>query len=104
GSDVSQVERYEGLAARHQVFGAVSLALPRAWSVDLMLRRVSALPAGPVPAYTSADVRVGWAITPQVRLSVAGRNLLQDQHLEWEPGGSTAAIRRSAFVSLAWAR
>ena len=103
GADVSQERRNEGLSPRHQMMLQSSIDVARGWSFDTILRHASRLPAGPVPAYTTADVRVGWQVTPAVELSLVGRDLGQPHHVEWPDGsGSNIAIRRSAYVSLTW--
>ncbi len=49
---------------------------------DVMLRRVGAIAVSGVPAYTEADVHLGWHVTPSVELALFGRNLLHPRHLE----------------------
>jgi iron complex outermembrane recepter protein len=100
GADVSQEQRYEGLSPRHQVQVHASVDLSKGWTADWMLRHVSELRLGPVPAYTTSDLRVGWEISPQLELAIVGRNLHHDRHAEWESVG----IRRSAHVRLTWRR
>ena len=84
--DVSQERRYEGITPRHQVQAQLALELPRHVSLDTTVRRVSALAVGPVPAFTTLGVRLGWQVTHRIELSVVGQDLNRAQHLEW-PGG-----------------
>jgi iron complex outermembrane receptor protein len=65
-------------------------------------RRVGALPRPYVPAYNSANARVGWWLKPQLQLSVTGRNLLERSHPEWGVDPVRAEVARSYFVGLAW--
>ena len=103
--DVSQVRRNEGLSPRHQVFVQSSIDIAPDWTFDASLRHVSALPAGPIAAYTTADVRLAWRVHPTLELAVVGRDLGQAHHVEWPSGaGGNIGIRRSAYVSLAWQR
>ncbi|MCC2634467.1 MAG: hypothetical protein K0S48_2353, partial [Ramlibacter sp.] len=57
--------------------------LPYRTELDLHLRRVGALPAPAVPAYTSLDARIGWQVTSRVEVSLLGQNLLNDRHAEF---------------------
>jgi iron complex outermembrane receptor protein len=101
--DVSQQRRYEGLSPRHQLQITSSVELPRAISIDWLLRYVSALPAGPIPAYSTSDVRIAWVPAPNLELALVGRNLHEARHVEWPAGaGANVQIRRTAYVSLTW--
>lgn len=72
--DVSQVRRTEGLSPRHQVLVQSSIDIARDWMFDASVRHVSDLPAGPIPAYTTGDVRLGWQMTPELELALVGRD------------------------------
>jgi iron complex outermembrane recepter protein len=100
-TDVSQERRGEGLSPRHQVQFRSSLDIGSTWTVDWFLRYVSELQEGPVPAYATSNVRVGWRITPQVELSVVGRDLHSARHVEWG-GASGIPVRRTGHVQVAW--
>jgi iron complex outermembrane receptor protein len=103
--DVSQERRYEGLSPRHLVHVRSGVDLPRGVSVDWLLRYASALPAGPVPDYTTSDVRVAWRPSARVELALVGQNLHRPHHVEWPAeGSSTVRIQRSGYVSLTWRR
>ena len=97
GNDVSQERTYEARIPHHQVQAGASVDISR-WSADWMFRYVSALPAGPVPAYTASDVRVGWRLNPHVELSVVGQDLFHGHHLEWPNIG----IERSVYARITW--
>jgi iron complex outermembrane receptor protein len=101
--DVSQQRRYEGLSPRHQVHLRAAVDLPRNVSVDWLLRYVSELPAGPVPAYATSDIRVAWQPYANFEIAVVGKDLHEAQHLEWPTGaGANIQIQRSAYVSVTW--
>jgi iron complex outermembrane recepter protein len=51
---------------------------------DLAFRAVGELNNPPVPGYVEADARFAWRITPNLELSLAGFNLLHEQHVEAE--------------------
>jgi iron complex outermembrane receptor protein len=102
GLDVSQVRNYEGTVAHHQFQWTSSTDIRGGWSVDAALRRVSAIAVGSIPAYTTANVRIARQMGHGVELSLVGTNLLQRNHIEWPSSGGAIAIRRSAYVRLAW--
>jgi iron complex outermembrane receptor protein len=103
-SDVSQERRYEGLSPHQQVDMQSSFDLPRAISLDWIFRYVSKLPAGPVPAYATSDVRVAWQVRPELELAVIGRDLHHARHLEWPGEGPSGGVfvRRTVQVSATW--
>jgi iron complex outermembrane receptor protein len=100
-TDVSQEKRYEGLIPHHQVQVTSSLDVHPGWSVDWFVRYTSTLAMGPIPGYTTSDLRVAWQVSPQWEFSVVGQDLLHDHIVEWP--GSTQ-IARSAYVRLTWRR
>lgn len=69
---------------------------------DLRVRRVGALPSGPVPAYTTLDARLGWHVSRRLELSITVRNLLGPGHVEWGAPGSRIEMERAAFIKLMW--
>jgi iron complex outermembrane receptor protein len=103
-ADVSQERRYEGLSPQHQVQVSSSLTLPRRVSVDAVVRYVSSLPAGPVPAYGTSTLRAAWQPRPDLELAVVGQNLHEARHLEWPSGTSSVPVRRRAYLTLTWRR
>jgi iron complex outermembrane receptor protein len=70
--------------------------------LDVMLRRVGALPLQDVPAYTALDARWGWHLTKRVELSLTGNNLLDHSHAEFGPVVSRGYFGRSAFLKILW--
>jgi iron complex outermembrane receptor protein len=98
-------ESVVGSSPRHQATAQSSIDLSKRLQFDLVYRYVSALPAVSAPAYSTGDARVAWRLNPHVELSVAGRNLLQPQHIEYagDPG-LPVGIRRSVFASVAFFR
>jgi iron complex outermembrane receptor protein len=75
---------------------AVNLGHGVTW--DAYLRNVGSLPHPGVPGYTELDMRVGWAVTSRLELSLAGFNLLHPQHIEFLESGQTTEIPRSVFA------
>jgi iron complex outermembrane receptor protein len=104
-SDLSQEIRNELLSPRHQFQSHVSADLAARWELDWLLRAVSALGRGAVPAYATSDIRVGFRLTPDLDVSVVGRNLHQAHHLEF-PAGSVGdvEVEREVFLKVTWGR
>jgi iron complex outermembrane receptor protein len=78
--------------------------LPHHFEFDQDLRRVGSLPAQQVPAYLTADLRLGWRWNG-LDLSVNGRDLIDNGHTEFAAGDNTVAtlgVRRSVFAKLVW--
>jgi iron complex outermembrane receptor protein len=81
-----------------------ALDLPRRQELDLMVRRVAALPEPQVPAYTAVDARYGWRIDEGLELSLIGRNLLDSGHPEFNAAPARSVIGRSVLLQLRWTR
>jgi iron complex outermembrane receptor protein len=96
--DVGTAPGIEGSSPQHQVMMQSSFDLPKRVTFDFDFRYVSALPGLAVPAYSTADTRLAWTVGHHWELSVAGRNLLQPEHLENSPVG----IKRSFYGKLVW--
>ncbi|HTI69695.1 MAG TPA: TonB-dependent receptor [Candidatus Limnocylindria bacterium] len=61
-----------------------SFDLPHDVQLDGTLRYVDTWNTGAslVPAYVTADARIGWKATPHLELAVVGRNLFESRHIE----------------------
>jgi iron complex outermembrane receptor protein len=75
----------DGASPRNQWYVSSSLDLPKHLEQDLTLRYVDPLPSLSIPSYYSLDARLGWKPLASLELSVAGQNLLNNQHLEFIP-------------------
>jgi iron complex outermembrane receptor protein len=80
---------------------------PRGVELDLMSMFVGALPQivpqiPGTPAYNEASVRVGWRVTSRLDLSLIGRDLLHDDHIEFISPTSSRVTRleRALFTRL----
>ena len=101
--DVNAVNRYAGSSPHHQLRLESHVNVGRTGELDTTYRHVSPLPAQKVPAYDTADVRVGWAVSRRVDVSVAGQNLLSPYHAEFGYSvGTPVGIARSLHVELRW--
>ena len=76
--------------------------LPGGVELDVAVRRVARVQPSNVPAYSEADARLGWWVTDRVELSLVGRNLLHESHLEVINTGTSPVtpIPRSVYLSL----
>ncbi len=67
---------------------------------DLTVRHVGALPAPWVPGYIAADLRLAWQYSPNLTLSLLGRDLGR-KHVEFDPANSSQ-FGPTAFARLEW--
>jgi iron complex outermembrane receptor protein len=89
----------EGNDPRHQLSLRSTLNLPHRTELEGFLRRMGALPAPVVPAYTELDMRAAWSVTDDFELAVVGRNLLHASHPEFgPPGPRRVEIERSVYA------
>ncbi|MGH8291031.1 MAG: TonB-dependent receptor plug domain-containing protein [Steroidobacteraceae bacterium] len=95
----------------HQFFLRSSMDLPRNIQFDTALRWIDTLhnnngpTPGTVPAYFELDSRIGWKVSPQIELSVDGRNLLHADHVEYGfPSPTRIEIARSVYAKITWHR
>jgi iron complex outermembrane receptor protein len=70
--------------------------------LDVTVRAAAALGNPTVPAYTTADVRIGWRPYPRVELSLALRNLTDGGHGEFTSVDTRSEIPRSVFLGVRW--
>lgn len=96
---------------QHQFFVRSSMDLPRHVQFDAALRWIDTLhnnngpTVGTVPAYFELDSRLAWQVSPQIELSVDGRNLLHAEHVEYGfPGPTRMQIGRSVYAKITWRR
>ncbi len=69
---------------------------------DVFLRRVGALPAPAVPAYTALDARIGWRLRPGLELSLLAQNLGGGPHAEYNAPATASVLDRRLFLKLVW--
>jgi len=72
--------------------------LTEAVELDVRLRAVDDLSA--VDGYVEADVRLGWRLTDRLALSLTGRNLIEDRHVETGDAVRGRAFGRSVYGAL----
>ena len=94
---------------KHQFSIRSALTLPWRVDFDVALRWVDALLTnngpmqGTVPSYFELNTRLAWRGPKGLELSLAGQNLLHNQHPEYGfPSPTRVEIRRSVFGKIAW--
>ena len=83
----------------HQWMLRSSHDLPGQGQLDVTLRRVAALSAPDVPAYSALDLRYAWKPAPNWELSLTGQNL-NGGHAEFSPIATRSEIGRSIYLEL----
>jgi iron complex outermembrane receptor protein len=83
-----------------------SFDLPANQELDVMARRVGALPLQAVgvtvPAYTAVDVRWGWRIRQSLEVSLTLQNLFDSAHPEFDVPATRSEYQRTAFFKVLW--
>ena len=90
---------------RHQLSINSSIRLSPRSHLDAQVRYVDELAEQDIEAYTELDMRFAWRPWDGVELSLAGRNLLDDQHTEFasqEGFGRVIQVERSVHAGLHW--
>ena len=87
---------------RHQWLLRSQFDLSPRVELDFHLRRVGALPAPAVPAYTALDARLGWQLRRDLELSLLAQNLLGKRHSEFEGAAVASEFDRRLYLRLVW--
>ena len=104
-TDVASRVRDQGQSPHHQLTVQSSVDLPGSLSLDCRVWYESALVFGPVPAFATSTVRLGWRMRPDIEIAVVGNNLDHAHHLEWVNGPfASVQIQRSVAVNLVWGK
>jgi iron complex outermembrane receptor protein len=92
------------IAPTHQFQVRSNLSLSARVTLDGAAYYVSELAGQDIPAYLRCDVRLGVKLTPNVELSMGGRNLLDDRHPEFrsEDYVRSAERKRSAYLKMSF--
>ena len=86
----------------YQVMLRSGFDLGASGELDVMVRRVGALPSPPVPAYTAVDVNYSWALRRDFRLSFVVQNLFDKRHPEFGTAATRSEIGRAAYLKATW--
>jgi iron complex outermembrane receptor protein len=77
------------------------LDLPRNFELEGWVRHAGALPNPEVPAYTEADVKLGWR-RGVWELGLVGQNLLHSRHPEFGSVLTRGEVERGVFAQVTW--
>jgi len=89
----------------HQFSLRSAMQIHESLDFDLWLRYVDELETQGIDSYTTLDARLSYLVSPSLRLSLVGRNLLESDHTEFlEEFGINEGtqIPREAYVELQW--
>jgi hypothetical protein len=102
-ASISSTEAVNGSSPKWQWHTASRLTLPGNIEADATLYRVGEVIAGAVPPYARLDLRLGWTRGP-LGFSVAGQNLLQADHVEFDRIDALVGSRvpRRASARMTW--
>jgi iron complex outermembrane receptor protein len=80
------------------------LDLPANWSLDSELYYVDDLTGKGVDGYIRLDLRLGWQVDENLKLSLSGENLTDSAKMEYPTGNSIVGseVPRQFFVKLTW--
>ncbi|MDI1248922.1 MAG: TonB-dependent receptor [Lacunisphaera sp.] len=103
-SDPLGYEQDENTTPHHTVRLESELLLGRDWSLYAAGRYVDSVPYYTIPAYIELDATLTWKPSDRWRVSLAGRNLLDNQHPEYDSAVNRrlTEIRRSVSLIARW--
>jgi iron complex outermembrane receptor protein len=101
------LEIREGVDPHNQVYLRSSWDLRDNLEFDLIGRYVDNLPDLAVPTYITMDLRLAWRPRKHLEIAAVGQNLLQNQHLEFNPGTSETSagvmeVPRGVYGTIAY--
>ncbi|MGD0516369.1 MAG: TonB-dependent receptor [Thermoguttaceae bacterium] len=97
----------EGTDPHNQVYLRSSWDLRHDLEFDLIGRYVDNLPGLAVPTYITMDLRLAWRPRKHLEMAVVGQNLLQNQHLEYNPlasetGAAVTEVPRGVYGTITY--
>ena len=98
-------ESAEGESPHQQVSLRSSMDMMQDLALDCWVRYVDDLPSQGMDSYITLDVRLGWKVLENVKLSVVGQNLFDDRHPEYEPefvDTIATEVERSVYGKITW--
>ncbi len=109
GLDLNRNEWIEDSTPRTLAGLRSFLTLAERFEIDAQLRYQSDIGRLPqvvtgegIEGYTELDLRLGWLVSDQWRLSLVGQNLLHDEHVEFGPPEGRGALERAAYLKAEW--
>ncbi len=94
--------RAAGNDPEHQFSARSAINLPHNLEFDLALRWIDRLPAPTVSGYATLDARLGWHVSKNLELSLAGFNLTHRRHPEFGAKPARSELGRSFLTRLLW--
>jgi iron complex outermembrane receptor protein len=104
-TDTTSAAAVEGSSPREQAQLRSHVELTRRWAWDTSVYFVGRLPALQIPSYTRLDTSVTWQPRERLSFSVAGQNLLQDHHVEFNSSSQivlSSLVKRSVYAKVVW--
>jgi iron complex outermembrane receptor protein len=98
----------EGSDPRYQLFLSWAFDLPHHVGLNLYFRRIGELPTvngavtSTLPTYSDVDASASWLLARDLTLSLTGRGLLHDNHVEFGAPAARRSIERSVYATLTW--
>ncbi|MEP7307579.1 MAG: TonB-dependent receptor [Acidobacteriota bacterium] len=95
----------DGNAPSYQWRGHSAFSLGSRAQLDALVFYVGGLRQLGIPAYTRADIRCEWTVTPWLSAAAHGQNLLSPAHAEFVGGNATMVstqVPRSGSLRLTW--
>jgi iron complex outermembrane receptor protein len=110
GLDINRNVWLDGTTPRGMT-GLRSLVTLGDFELDAEFRRHSRIRRIPtdvtgagIEAYSSLDLRLGWRLARSWRLTLAGQNLLDEEHVEFGTPAARGALARAAYLKAEWRR
>jgi len=103
--DTTSVADAEGSNPGHQAQLRSHVELWRGFAWDANAYFVGRLPAQMVASYTRLDTQLTWRLRESMGLSLVGKNLLRDHHVEFNDAFqsvNSSQVKRSAYAKLTW--
>ena len=100
-------QQVEGNSPVHQFFIRSAVDFGESVQWDAILRYVDTLTGLNVPSYFSLDTRIAWRWGRHTEIAIVGQNLLDSQHLEFQPAPVGARsfpieIERGVYGKITW--
>jgi iron complex outermembrane recepter protein len=94
-----------GIAGLRSLYSAGSLELDAQFRHHSRIRLLPAeLTREGIDAYSSLDLRLGWRASAQWQVSLMGKNLLDDEHVEFGTPAARGALARAVWLKAEWRR
>jgi iron complex outermembrane receptor protein len=103
---IGTAKRFESSSPTHQVMLWSMYQLTPQINFDLNWRYVGAIEVEtqPVASYHELDARLAWKLSRSLELAIVGRNLINDEHLEFGSlfFSAPTPVQREAYATLRW--